>query len=327
MTDRHPARILQDLVNGHVAPRCLHVIAEFGVADALGERPETASVLAARTGLDAGALDRMLRLLAAYGVFAREGDAYVHTPVSRHLRSDHPQSLRSFARTMGSPIFWKGFTELAHAARTGKPATDWAGILAHFAQHPDEGRMFNEAMAGKSIAAVPAVLEAYDFSAFGTIADIGGGRGHLLRAILERVPGAQGILFELPQVIEDAAREGIPRTQLVAGDFFVDPLPAADAYLLMEIIHDWGDDDAARILAAVRRAAPTHARVLIVETLVPDSPGPGFAKTLDVIMLAITGGRERTPAEFETLLAGAGLRLERVIRTPSHYSIVEATVA
>lgn len=187
--------------------------------------------------------------------------------------------------------------------------------------------MFNEAMAGKSIAAVPAVLEAYDFSAFGTIADIGGGRGHLLRAILERVPGAQGILFELPQVIEDAAREGIPRTQLVAGDFFVDPLPAADAYLLMEIIHDWGDDDAARILAAVRRAAPTHARVLIVETLVPDSPGPGFAKTLDVIMLAITGGRERTPAEFETLLAGAGLRLERVIRTPSHYSIVEATVA
>jgi len=132
------------------------------------------------------------------------------------------------------------------------------------------------------------------------------------------------IAIDLPHVIADAADNESERMRLQPGDFFADALPAADAYLLMEVIHDWNDQDAAKILAAVRRAAPEHARLMIIESLVSESPGPHFSKILDVRMLAGTGGRERTPSEYEALLAGTGFRLERVIPTLSQYSIVEA---
>ena len=155
------------------------------------------------------------------------------------------------------------------------------------------------------------------------IADIGGGRGHLLHAILETAAAAHGILFELQHVINDAA--GSPRVTLMPGSFFDDPLPAADTYLLMDLLHDWDDADATRILAAVRRAAPRDSRVLIVETLVAEQPGPHFGKTLDLIMLAVTGGKERTRTEYERLLGATGFALERVLPTASQYSIVVAS--
>lgn len=319
-----PARLLQDLVNAHTAARCVHVVAEHGVADALDGAAATPAELAARTGLDADALARILRLLAAHGVFAPAAGGYAHTEASRLLRSDHPQSLRAFARMMGMPIIWNGFTELGRAARTGRPATDWAELVAHLAARPDESSVFNEAMVGKSGTVVPAVVEAYDFARFDTVADIGGGRGHLLRAILDAAPATSGVLFELPHVIADAAHAVSPRLSLAAGDFFADELPGADAYLLMEVLHDWTDADAAKILRAVRRAAPGGARVLIVEALVSEAPGPEFGKTLDIIMLALTGGRERTESEYRKLLAAAGFELERVVATRSHYSIIEA---
>lgn len=327
MSQLPPIHYVRDLVNAHAIARCVHVIADYGVADALDDRPATAAELAERTGTNADALNRILRLLAAHGVFASRPEGYVHTAASTLLRSDHPQSLRSFARMMGIPVIWNGFTELGKAAKTGRPALDWADMVAWLAEHPAENSVFNEAMVGKSGTVIPAVVEAYDFSRFEVIADIGGGRGHLLAAILEQAPRASGILFELPHVIADAAAAASERLRLAAGDFFLDALPAADAYVLMEVLHDWSDDKAAEILAATRRAAPAHARVLIVETLVSDDPGPEFGKTLDVIMLALTGGRERTRAQYGELLEAAGFRLERVIPTRSQHSIVEAVVA
>ncbi len=197
--------------------------------------------------------------------------------------------------------------------------------MEHFAENPAEAALFNEAMVDKASVVVPAVIQAYDFSPFATIVDVGGGRGHLLSAILERVPQASGVLFELPHVIADAVHAAPDRLQLVAGDFFADPLPAADAYVLMEVLHDWGDEDAARILAAVRRAAAPGSRLLVVEVLVPDTPGPDHSKVLDIIMLAVTGGRERTREEYEQLLANAGFKLESVLPTQSTYLVVEAT--
>jgi hypothetical protein len=321
-----PDQIIRDLANAHTIARCLHVIADVGVADALGAAPMSATELAGRVGLNADALARMLRLLAAYGIFAAGPEGYSHTPASKLLRSDDPQSLRALVRMRGSPVIWRGFTELAHAARTGRPATDWPALVSYFASHPDEAAVFNQAMVAKSLTVIPAVLDAFDFGPFKVIADIGGGHGHLLRAILARVPRATGILFELPHVVADAAAATSARLRLVGGDFFVDPVPAADLYILMDLIHDWSDDDAARILAALRRATPAHAHVLIIETLVAESPGPHFGKTLDILMLALTGGRERTPAEYAALLAGAGFRLQRVLPTVAQYSIVEATV-
>jgi len=327
MDELQPAETVWGLINSHTLARCMHVIAEFGVADALENRASSAAELAAATGLNADALGRMLRLVAAHGVFASKAEGYVHTAASRMLRSDHPQSLRSFARMIGMPVIWRGFTDLAHPARTGKPATDMAGLAAYFSEHPAEASLFNQAMVGKSAGAIPTVVEAYDFSSFATVADIGGGRGHLLQAILDRVPTASGVLFDLPHVITDASGAASERLRLTAGDFFRDQLPVADAYVLMEVIHDWADGEATKILSAVRRAAPRHARVLVVEALVSESPGPQFGKMLDIIMLAVTGGRERTRAEYEGLLASTGFRLERIIQTASQYSLVEAVVA
>jgi hypothetical protein len=324
-----PAQVVGDLAKAHIAARCLHVAAAFGVADAVRDDSTTPAEIGARTGLDADAADRILRLLAAHGVFTAHSDGYSHNAASQLLRSDHPQSLRNYVRMTGMPSFWNRFTELGMAAQTGRPSVDWRGLLAYFGQHPDEAEHFNAAMAAKSRAVVPAVVDAYDFARFATIADIGGGRGHLLHAVLERAPRAAGILFDLPQVVAETARGDplSPRIEVVAGDFFADPLPAADAYLLMDLIHDWSDSDAARLLAAVRAAAAPGACVLIIETLVPETAGPHLGKTLDVIMLAVTGGRERTRAAYTELLAGAGLRLERVVATRSEYSIVEASVA
>ena len=326
MSSFGPAQLVADLALAHIAARCLHVVAAAGVADAIGDQPATPREIAAKTGLDPDAVDRMLRLLAAHGIFKAERDGYAHNDASALLRSDHAQSLRSYVRMTGSRGFRDRFTELEVAAKTGRPAADYRDLLGRYERHPDEASFFNAAMVAKSRRVIPAVVESYDFGGCRVLADIGGGRGHLLDAILDRVPEAKGVLFELPQVVTDAGLRDSARRSVVRGDFFKDTLPAADAYLLMDLLHDWTDADAGRILSAVRRAAPSHARVLIIETLVPEAPGPHFGKTLDIIMLAVTGGRERTEAQYTALLADAGLRLRRVVSTRSEYSIVEAVV-
>jgi hypothetical protein len=320
--ERPPAELVRDLAKAHIAARCLHVAAQFGIADAIGDGTATPDEIARRTGLDADAADLMLRLLATHGVFVAGDGGYSHKEASSLLRSDHPASLQSYVRMTGMPAFWDRFTHLADAARTGRPSVDWRGLLAHLDAHSDEGAVFNAAMVAKSRTVMPAVVDAYDFTRFATIADIGGGRGHLLAAVLARATRSAGILFDLPHVVAEA--EPAPRVAIVSGDFFRDSLPRADAYLLMDLLHDWTDEDAVRILRAVRAAAPAQARVLIVEALVSEEPGTHFGKTLDIIMLAVTGGRERTRTRYAELLADAGFRLEQVLATRSDYSIVEA---
>ena len=181
-------------------------------------------------------------------------------------------------------------------------------------------------MAAKAHGQVAGVLAAYDFSGFGLIGDIGGGRGHLLRAVLDAAPDANGVLFDLPHVIAEAAGMASERLTLQAGDFFKDALPVCDAYLLMEVIHDWGDEEAVAILRAIRRAAPPHATLLLIEQIVPDDPGPDWSKMLDIHMLALLGGRQRTRREYEALLDRAGFSLRREIDTGAGISILEAAV-
>jgi hypothetical protein len=318
-----PAQHLDEITNAHVLARCLHVLAELGVADALDTTPATAAELAAATGANADALERMLRLTAAHGVFAASGERYAHTPASRLLRSDHPESLRPLVRMRGSAAMWDGLTALPAIARTGLPVRDWNALMEHYAANPPESAVFNEAMTAKSLRVMPAIVAAYDFGAHAVVADIGGGRGHLLHAILERYPNVAGVLFEVPHVIAELGAPP-PRLTFATGDFFVDDLPRADAYVLMDLLHDWNDADAARILAAIRRVAPPHARVLIVETLVAETTGPHIGKTLDIRMLTVTGGRERTPTALGDLLDATGWRRTRVLPTATQYSIVEA---
>ncbi len=324
--ERQPHETIWGLTTATVASRVLHVIAEIGVADHIDDTPVFAKELAARCGADAGAVDRALMLLAAHGVFDRIGDAYAHTDASRLLRSDHPMSMRAFPRMMGMASFSASLGHLEHSVRTGETAfglVEPDGLFAHLQRNEAEARIFDASMTAKAAGDTAAVLAAYDFSRFSTIADIGGGRGHLLRAVLQEAPDSSGILFDLPGVIDtvDASSE---RFEVHAGDFFVDALPAADAFILMEVIHDWDDDQAAAILSAVRRAATPGATVLIIEAVADDEVLDPVVRTLDVIMLAITGGRERTAAEFDRLLASVGFRAISVLPTPSPLRIVEA---
>jgi hypothetical protein len=326
MPETSPFDTLFQIAGGHMLVRSLHAVADLGVADALGENPATISALAKATDANADALGRILRLLAANGVFELRGDTVSHSPASDLLRSDHPQSMRPLVRMLGLPVIWKVAEHLQESLRSGEPAVGRVlpdGFWSYFAKHEEDARIFDAAMTAKAQGHIAGILGAYDFGQFKTIADIGGGAGHLLKAVLDAAPQAQGVLFDLPRVV-GAASPASPRLLLRGGDFFKDALPEADGYLIMEVIHDWPDAESVAILSAIRRAAPKGAKLLLIEQIVPDTPGPDWSKALDVLMLINLGGKQRTIAEYRALLDKAGFRLEREIKTPG-ISILEAT--
>ena len=311
---------------GAVLPRCLHAVANLGVADALSETPQSADTLAESTGTDPDALARALRLLAANGVFEYRAGLFAHTPASRLLRSDHPQSLRPLVRMFGLPGFWTMIGDIEYSVKTGIPAGEHVfegGSWAYLSADLEASRTFDAAMTAKAHGQVAGVLASYDFSGAKTIGDIGGGRGHLLRAILDKVPSASGVLFDQPHVVDQVDASDRLTTQ--GGDFFKDNLPACDMYLLMEVIHDWDDQRAGQILNGVRAAAVPGARVLLIEALIPEDSGPSWPLTLDLWMLTISG-KQRTLPEYAALLAGAGFRFTKVVDTGAGVSIVEGTV-
>lgn len=325
MSEPSPFELLQQSSAAFLLSRCLQLVAENGVADALGDNPATTSALAKTTGLNAQALGRVLNFLAAYGIFERREGGFAHSPGSRLLRSDDPRSLRSFIRMMGLPAIWKAAQNLDQAMKTGQVNKD--EFWSYLAENPNASGIFNHAMQAKANAQVAAIVAAYDFSKVGLIGDIGGGRGHLLQAILAAAPASRGVLFDLPHVIEQASGMASDRLMLRAGDFFRDELPACDAYVLMEVIHDWPDEEARAILKAVRRAAPNHARLSLIEAVMPSDPGPNWTKTLDILMLGLFGGGQRTSVEYRTLLSETGFRLERTIDIGAGFSILEASTA
>ena len=324
---------LMEISAGYWLPRALHVVADLGIADALDQEPRSAADLAKEVGADADALDRVLRLLASHGVFDRRHGKYVHNELSRALRSDHPQSMRAYVRLVGLPVFWKSWGALEQVVRSGKPAV--SDIFAYFREHPRETEIFDAGMKSKAQSAISPVIAAYDFSIFGTIGDIGGGLGHLLKAALKSAPKLRGVLFDQPHVVERVGVDETIASRLIlqGGDFFRGPLPRCDAYVVMEVLHDWSDERSRQILQQIRKAAPRMAKLLVVETVLPNESawaagnGEHFGNHLDINMLVLTGGRERTPDEFAHLFADSGWQLARVIPTSSPYSIVEAVVA
>jgi hypothetical protein len=327
MREPDPFVTLQQIATGYILSRCLHVIADLGVADVLDETPRTASELASLLEVHPRALERMMSLLAAHGVFEARGDRFGHSPASRLLREDHPQSARPFVQIFGTRFQWQSYGALAHTLHTSQPATEAVipeGMWAYLAEHPQESAIFNAAMVSKARVQIGGVLASYDFSRFGLVCDIAGGLGHFLQAMLEVAPATNGVLFELPHVIEKVEALAAERLQLQAGDFFKDDLPVCDAYVLMEVIHDWADPEAEAILQAVRRAAPPEARVLLLETIIPDHPGPDWAKVLDIQMMTMLGGLQRTREQYEALFEEAGFALTEEIDTGAGISIIEA---
>jgi O-methyltransferase domain len=327
MSQPNPAEAILGLSTAYWASRCLHLVAELGVADALGDEPLTAEALAPALGVQADPLGRVLRCLTNHGVFEMADGKFAHNAASRLLRSDGRPSLRALSRMMGLKMHWDAYGQLEHTLRTGKPGVDRAageGLFDYFERNPEEGRIFDDAMTGKSFSQIGPVLAAYDFSGFQTIGDVGGGAGHLLAAVLEGAPHAQGVLFDLPQVIGRAAERPHPRIRYVGGDFFKDEVPACDAYLLMTVLHDWSDAEAAAIIAQIRKTAPAGAKLLLLECVVGLTDGFDFGKDLDIEMLVMTTGRERTADEWKTVLADGGWRLTRIVRTTGVSGVIEA---
>src|SRR6266436_579224 len=261
---------LVEISAGYWLPRALQVVADLAIADALDQEPRSAADLAKLVGVDADALDRVLRLLASHGVFDRRKGKYVHNALSRALRSDHPQSMRAYVRLVGLPVFWQSWGALEQVVRSGKPAV--GDIFAYFKEHPQESEIFDAGMKSKAQSAIPPVIAAYDFSPFGTIGDIGGGQGHLLTAILKSSPNSRGVLFDQPHVIASVKADEAIGNRLISqgGDFFRGPLPCCDAYVVMEVLHDWTDTQSQQILQQIRNAAPAGAKLLVVETVLPN---------------------------------------------------------
>jgi hypothetical protein len=325
--ESNPAQTVLNLAVAYWASRCLHLVAELGVADALGDEPQTAEVLARACGAKPQALHRVLRALANHGVFDHDGERFAHNAASRTLRTDAAGSMRSLARMMGLKVHWDAYGELEFALRTGQPSITKVaagGLFAYLRSHSDEARLFHEAMAGKSFAQVGPVLEAYDFRGFATIGDIGGGLGHLLYAVLERVPEARGVLFDLPDVIARAREHANPHVTYVGGDFFKDPIPRCDAYMMMTVLHDWSDDEAVAILKNLKAGAPRAAKLLVIDGVVQPTARNDTVLDVDIEMLVMTTGRERTLVEWSAVLSLAGFRLTRVIPAGAWSSIVEA---
>lgn len=328
---KSPVELVQQLSAFHFISRALHVAGELGVADAVATEEATPLADVAReTGADEDALTRALRLLAAHGVFALEGASVRHTPASELLRTGHPASLRDFVRMFGLPVMWRTAEGLAHSMRTGEAAVPQVfpdgGFWGYLAGRPEEARVFDAAMAQKACGQIGSVLAAHDFARYRSVSDVGGGQGHLLRALLAAHPGLNGVLFDLPHVIE-AARAGdgpVERLTFQAGDFFKDRLPRCDAYVLMEVLHDWADPPAQEIVSAVRRAASPEARLLVVETVIPEVPGPSWPKTLDIVMLGLFAGRQRTAGEYRRLLRAGGFELTSETDTGAGISVFEA---
>jgi hypothetical protein len=318
--------------DGFGATQFVALAAQLGIADLLAHSPLSADDLAAATHSHPDALYRVLRAMAARGIFVEsEGRRFSLTPLSQYLRRDHPDSQRGMAIRMGG-AWYQAYGALSYSVATGKNAfrhVHGKSLFEYLAEHLDEGEMFNQAMTANTKKAIPAVLAAYDISWAQTVVDVAGGQGLLLAAILQAYPPLRGVLFDLPHVVATAEpllqEAGVAdRCDVVGGDFF-EGLPAGgNLYTLRNIIHDWEDEPAATILHNCARAMHPQGKVALIEMVLGQSNSEELAPLMDLDMLLIPGGRERTAEEYERLLTTAGLRMTRIVPTQGYACVIEA---
>ena len=335
-TQSTQAHLIQ-MATAHWVSRFLYLAAQMNLADQLAERPKSAKELAKATGAAAASLYRMMRTLASLGLFTEDAEhRFSLTRLGESLQTGVPGSVRASVLTLAGQIFTHALDDLLYSIQTGKPSFEKAFGVPLFdwlASHPAEATMFSETMVGLHGAEPPAVAAAYDdFSEFGTIVDVGGATGNLLSTVLGRYPKPRGILFDLPHVVANPtklinARGLANRIEIESGSFFESAPGGGDVYLLSHIIHDWSEAQCLTILGNCRRAMNRNSRLLIIEMVLPTGDAPHLGKMLDIVMLAIPGGQERTEPEYHELLDKAGFQLKRVVPTESAVSVVEAVPA
>jgi len=315
------------LIYGNWQTCATYTFAELGLADLLHQGPRTVEQLAGETGTDAQALKRFLRCAATLGLVRSErseNGAYALTPFGALLRSDHPFSHRAAARLNGAPYRYQPWGHLIDVLRTGSGAgispTYESGSLDYLADKPELREVFHRAMTDLSAAENEPVARAYDFTGTAHVVDIGGGEGTFLRAVLKANPHLQGTLFDLEPAPGDDLGGRMHRR---AGDFFVDVPPEGDVYMMKNVVHNWPEDKALRLLRNVRAAMTPEKRLLVIEHLIPEGDDFSVAKWLDLNFMVLVGGAERTLDEYRGLARQAGFDLARALPTPAGRHILE----
>jgi hypothetical protein len=311
----------------------LYVGAKLGIPDQLAAGPAHAKDVAGRIGADGDAVFRLMRGMAGKGVLQHRHDGkFALTKVGDALRSDTEGSLRDMVLFFGHPARWDDWGNLLHSVQTGEPAAVKLRGMPYFEYlqtDPELARVFNNAMTAGSGLTNEVALRHYDFTGFRLVVDVGGGHGAVLATILRSAPGARGVLFDLPSVIEGAAPTlqtgGVAERCTTAGGSFLESVPeGGDAYVMKNIIHDWNDDDALQILRNIRTVIASDGKLLLLEMVLPERASSFIGLLLDLEMLVTVGGRERIRSEFANLLRRAGFRLTQVVPTVTPISIVEA---
>jgi hypothetical protein len=323
---------LRSIITGYQLSAAVNTAAELGVSDLLAAGPRTLSDLAAETSTHEETLGRLLHALSTIGIYEERPDgSYANTDLGDGLRSDVAGTLRPLARTVNSPAHWGAWGHLGHSVRTGETAFEalhGVDVWTHRGRHPQENEIFNANMASLTSTVAAAVADAYDFAGVSSVVDVGGGKGALLAAVLERHTHLTGTVFDLPQAVATEPPQAAlaPRWASVTGSFFED-VPGADAYLVKSILHDWPDDRCVDILRTLRRRLHPDGVVLVVETVL-GRPGYETASAFsDLNMLVMPGGRERTEQGYAVLFEAAGLRPTGVVDTTSRMSVLEARAA
>ena len=321
--------LLFEIATGYWISQAIYVAAKLGIADLLEDGPQSSDVLAAATRSDARSLYRLLRALSSIGVLSQvDDDSFSLSRLGNALRTNVPGSLRAIVITIGE-IHYQACGELLHSVQTGTSGFNHAfgtSLFEYLQQNTEAAGAFNRGMTNLASLLAHAVVLAYDFSGIASIIDVGGGQGELLMKILELYPETSGIVFDLGNTFGSPKHtvSSAERCSYVAGNFFNSVPEKADAYLLCGVIHDWSDDRAAVILKNCRKAMAKNGRVLILEMIVPKARSGSFSKILDLNMMVMTGGRERTKHDFHALLDAADLRVTRIVPTLAPQSILEA---
>jgi O-methyltransferase domain len=333
MADDDPANTLRQLITGYQTTFLVQVAAELKLADRLTDGPRGVNELADATNSRPEVLRRVLWALTQVGLLTRhKSGRFGLTTMGQCLRSDHPDGLNAFARYQAHAMIQRPWSGLLQTLQTGQPAFSAVfgrSLFEYLADHPDDAALFTAGMAARTAGPVGAIVAAYDWRTFGTIVDIGGADGALLAGILGAAPLTRGIIFDQPRVRVAAERRIADerlqeRCTFASGDFFAEVPAGADAYILKYVLHDWSDDEVVAILRNVRRAASAQARLIVIESPLSEDEEPTpEAAMMDIAMLVVTGGRERTAAEFAGLYERAGFRLHRVIPTASPFKLLE----
>jgi SAM-dependent methyltransferase len=332
--ERPPHLEIADMASAIWKARAVYAMAQLNLADLIAAGRSSADELAASTRMHAGALSRLLRALASCGLLTEtEPRHFALTPLGAALQADAPGAARATALTLAGDWQWKAWDNFLYSVETGEPGLRRAfglSLFDYLAANPQDVADFNAAMVGLHGDDGPALAAAYDFARLRTVADVGGGTGTLLTAVLRAHPHLRGALIDLPATVPDARRlierRGLSqRCEVIAGDFFKMVPDGYDAYVLAHVLHDWTDEQALPILCNCRRALPPHGRLLIVDAVLPPGDAPHPGKLMDLLMLTVTGGVERTAEEFARLLQTGGFEMRRVIPIGAGQSVVEAT--